>query len=222
MRERIVDAYHRNAVPIVLQARGLEVLHASAVLTPHGVVALCGVREAGKSTIAYALNLRGFPLWADDAVAFAASEKSVQAFSLPFAPRLRPAAASFFGRDHSVPQTRTCWDESSTSASVPLAAVCVLNQTPVSGIAGESRRLASAGAFTSVLTHAYSFTLQDVRRTKQMAQQYFRLVHQVPIFFELRFSSGLGNLAAIVEEIERLVIGRVSKAPFRDCMTELK
>src|SRR5215218_2395408 len=37
----ILDAYYRNVLPIVLQVRGQEALHASAVLTSRGVIALC-------------------------------------------------------------------------------------------------------------------------------------------------------------------------------------
>src|SRR5215216_4252290 len=54
-RELVVDAYYRTVLPFALQARGLEVLHASAVRMPQGVVALCALKETGKSTIAYAL-----------------------------------------------------------------------------------------------------------------------------------------------------------------------
>src|SRR5687768_1434952 len=48
---RIRDAYQRSVLPLVLQARGLEVLHASAILTHRGVLALCAMKETGKSTI---------------------------------------------------------------------------------------------------------------------------------------------------------------------------
>src|SRR5512134_3155557 len=53
-----VSRAYRDALPLVLQARGSEVLHASAVLGPRGVVALCGASGSGKSTLAYALGRR--------------------------------------------------------------------------------------------------------------------------------------------------------------------
>src|ERR687885_2742131 len=65
------DAFRRAVLPMALQVLGREVLHASAVLGPRGVVALCAVSETGKSTVAYGLSRRpGYELWADDAVAF--------------------------------------------------------------------------------------------------------------------------------------------------------
>ena len=42
------DAYRRNILPLVLQMGGTEVLHASAVTTDAGVLAICGVSGAGK------------------------------------------------------------------------------------------------------------------------------------------------------------------------------
>src|SRR5437879_6214286 len=41
--ESIHDAYHRRILPMALQVRGREVLHASAVHTAQGVIAFCGV-----------------------------------------------------------------------------------------------------------------------------------------------------------------------------------
>jgi hypothetical protein len=65
--ESVLDTFRRMVLPLALQAQGEEVLHASAVRMLQGVVALCAVSETGKSTLAYALSRRGFPLWADDA-----------------------------------------------------------------------------------------------------------------------------------------------------------
>ncbi len=66
--DSIEDTYRRGVLPLVLQLRGHEVLHASAVSTASGLLVLCGVSGTGKSTFAYGLSRRGYPLWADDAV----------------------------------------------------------------------------------------------------------------------------------------------------------
>src|SRR5690606_18526516 len=92
----IQDSYQRCVLPLVLQAAGTEVLHASAVLTPRGVLALCAESGTGKSTLAYGLSRRGYPLWADDAVAFEADETCTNAMPLPFALRLQRDAVRFF------------------------------------------------------------------------------------------------------------------------------
>ena len=81
--EVIEETYCRWVLPMVLQACGTEVLHASAVQTG-GVVALCGTSGVGKSTIAFAMSRRGHRIWADDAVAIDLSGQSLVALPLPF------------------------------------------------------------------------------------------------------------------------------------------
>jgi HPr Serine kinase C-terminal domain len=55
-----------RVLPMVAVARGYEALHAAAVETPAGVVALAGSSGAGKSTLAAELLRRGHRLVADD------------------------------------------------------------------------------------------------------------------------------------------------------------
>jgi hypothetical protein len=50
----------------ILHLRGLLVLHGSSVLTPRGALVFVGDSGAGKSTIAAAFQLRGYPLLTDD------------------------------------------------------------------------------------------------------------------------------------------------------------
>ncbi len=95
----VVDAYRRRVLPMALQVRGREILHASAITTPAGVIALCGSSLVGKSTIAFGLSRRGYDLWGDDVVAFESADEGVRAVSLPFEIRLRPTAAAFFGSE---------------------------------------------------------------------------------------------------------------------------
>ncbi|HLF57368.1 MAG TPA: hypothetical protein VI942_11035, partial [Thermoanaerobaculia bacterium] len=71
VRDALVhEHYFRANLPLALQVRGFEVLHASAVETAAGVVAFAAPKESGKSTLAFALSQRGHRLWADDAVVF--------------------------------------------------------------------------------------------------------------------------------------------------------
>lgn len=73
------DAFERSVLPMALQALGGEALHASGVLGPSGLVALCGDSGTGKSTLACALNAYGYLFWADDAVAFEVTDLGVDA-----------------------------------------------------------------------------------------------------------------------------------------------
>jgi hypothetical protein len=165
------------------------------------VIALCADSETGKSTIAYGLNSRGYALWADDLVAFEISDRGSRALSLPFTMRLRPSAAALFERE-SLKFSHIGSDEDLTSDTAPLAAICVLRRddkaAPVS-----VRSLSSAEAFAAVLSHAWSFALQDGERKRRMINNYLELVARVPIF-DIAFQPGLDKLPAILDAIEDL------------------
>jgi hypothetical protein len=205
---RIVDQYRRTVLPFAFQTRGYESLHASAVRTPGGVVALCAVKESGKSTLAFALARRGYPLWADDAVVVEVGAATVSALAVPFEIRLRPASAAHFGwraRDDGAPAPSDVAEPISL-ARAPLAALFVLER--IRGARGpahvELRRLERAEAFTAVLTHAYCFTLDHAERKALMMRQYLGLVARVPIY-ALRYPSGLDQLPGILAAIEGVI-----------------
>jgi hypothetical protein len=206
--ELVLDAYRRSVLPMALQVCGREVLHASAIRTQQGVLALCGISETGKSTIAFGLSRRGYALWADDAVPFEISGRSATVISLPFEIRLRPPAAALFdletistaaaaGKNGALPGTETSH----------LLAVCVLRRAEGAASPVAVRRLSSAQAFAAVLTHAYCFTLQDRERKRRMIRHYLDLVAGVPIF-DVCFQSGLANVPAVLDAIEQLLIAR--------------
>lgn len=66
-----------RVLPNVSIAHGREALHASAVETPLGVVALAAPSGTGKSTLAVELVRRGWPLFADDSLILEAAGKAV-------------------------------------------------------------------------------------------------------------------------------------------------
>ena len=207
-RDQIADVYYRTVLPLALQARGIEVLHASAVRMRGGIVALCGIMETGKSTIAYALSRRGHSLRADDAVPFTTSGEAVRALSLPFTIRLRPSSAAFFeterirGRPSLRPDAATPVELSPDR----LAAVFVMQRNPdeLSSAPPSVTRLTASAAFASTLTHAYCFSLRNEVERGRMMQHYLDLAARVPIF-ELRFGAGLNWLPAITAAIEDAV-----------------
>jgi hypothetical protein len=196
----VAEAYWHAALPLVLQARGSEVLHASAVLTPRGVVAFCGLSRSGKSTIAYGLHRSGYGLWADDAVALEVSGPAITALSLPFDVRLRPATAALFGLG---PRAARLADPAGSGdgarpARAALAAVCVLERTRDAAL----RILKPSAAYPNVLAHAFCFSLEDAARKRLMLERYLALVAHVPVF-ELGIPDGLGRLPEILDVLDR-------------------
>ncbi len=68
-----------RVLPNVAIASGFEALHASAVTTEHGVLALAAAAGTGKSTLALELLRRGRALFADDTVALSRGGAGVEA-----------------------------------------------------------------------------------------------------------------------------------------------
>jgi hypothetical protein len=75
-----------RVLPSVSVARGREALHASAVDTSLGVVAIAATSGTGKSTLASALIRRGWPLFADDVLTLGRGGEGVEAY--PSAPHM--------------------------------------------------------------------------------------------------------------------------------------
>lgn len=206
--ETITDEWQSTVWPTLLQIKGSEVLHASAINTASEVVAFCALSDTGKSTLAYALSRRGYGHWADDAVVVDVQPHSVQAAPLPFHARLRPASALHFGYARSrLRSGRVRREEQHAAAALPLRAICLLEQAEClpDGKAATVERLAAAEALTGVLDHAVYFSLQDPTRKRRMMQQYLRLVLQVPVF-RLRFRRGLDLLPQVVQTVEEHIL----------------
>jgi hypothetical protein len=212
--ELVRDAYRRAVLPMVMQVRGTQVLHASAVVTERGIVALCGQSGTGKSTIAVGLGCRGYRVWADDTVAFATSSSLPLAIPLPFRIQLRPAAAAFFARSPSGAPVERRRDEAERPwpRPVPLATVCVLEQVSEleDGVAAE--RLTPVSAFRAVLPHAFCFSLHDELSKRRLTEHYLQLVERVPCF-AIRFRPGLARLSTVLDAIEQTATGSQCRVP---------
>jgi hypothetical protein len=197
----IVDTFQRMVLPLALQLRGREALHASAVATPNGVLGFCATSGTGKSTFAYALNhFSGCPLWSDDVLVFDVTPSAVKATRLPFTTRLWPEVAAAFGtgtRRAALSDVCPTSDEGSD-----LAALCILvRQTSFRSDQDlEIIRLSPARAFPAILEHAHCFDLLDPERKKRMIDHYLDLVARIPVF-EIQFQSGLGRLSSLAGRV---------------------
>ena len=188
------EVYYRFALPMILQAAGAEMLHASAVQGPLGVVALCGTSGTGKSTLAFALSRKQLRHWADDSVIVLPHQQVFEALRLPFRPRVEIASSE------PVEFIRG-------TESAPLSAIVVLQRYPggiveSSDFHAEVRRLSSADAFRTVLPHIYSFILSDSKRNALMMSRYFDIASRLPVY-DLRFTPCLDALPKLCEIVEQ-------------------
>ena len=68
-----------QVIPLVLNLRGHEALHATAVLTPDGMCAFIGPTGAGKSTLAASFLFSGCPVLSDDCLVLEDSHGAILA-----------------------------------------------------------------------------------------------------------------------------------------------
>jgi hypothetical protein len=201
------DAYCHAALPVALHFFGCEVLHASAVRTARGVVAFCARSETGKSTMAGALGARGYPLWADDAVALDHDDDEhggtpIRTMLLPFNLRLRRPSAQYFGQEDRAVGKQA--DREFTTS--PLAALCILERSRESHRDVEIRRLAPDETFVALLPHAFCFSLNDPARKRAMLKFYLKMATRTPAF-SVSFAPGFERLPVILDEIEAALPG---------------
>jgi hypothetical protein len=96
----------------LLQRRRVSALHASAVCLAEHAVVLCGHSEAGKSTTAAALAMRGVPILCDDIAALVRQENSF--YVEPAYPRIclwPNAVRDLFGAPDALPRLTPTWEK---------------------------------------------------------------------------------------------------------------
>jgi hypothetical protein len=76
-----------HVFPLVLNLRGEDALHATAVVTPHGVCAFTGETGTGKSTLAASFAQAGYPVVSDDCLVIA--ERDGRLLAVPAYPGVR-------------------------------------------------------------------------------------------------------------------------------------
>jgi hypothetical protein len=123
-------------IPTVAVLRGYEALHASALQTPHGAIALLAPSGTGKTTLALELMARGCRLIGDDILALSAGEEGVLAHPAPPHMNLDPEAADHAAREGLVESLACLGEEQwvtarqSATEARPLSAVFLLARSP--------------------------------------------------------------------------------------------
>ena len=189
----IQDTVYRVVYPLALQALGCEVLHASAVHTSRGVVALAARSGTGKSTLAHVLAQSSkCTLWADDAVVFDLTGSRVRAAPVPFRLRLLPDAAQRFPAADAGPAV--------DPSAVELAAIVLLERSREAEGGLAIVRLPPLQAFQQLLPHAYAFSLREAERRTQMVGHYVRIASEVPIY-QVSIPHGLEQLPRVAKRL---------------------
>jgi hypothetical protein len=85
--ETLQHLLFNQVLPLVINLKGGEALHASSVLVPGGAIAFTGATGLGKSTVSGSFVSAGFSLLSDDCLAL--QEKEEMVFAFPGHPGLR-------------------------------------------------------------------------------------------------------------------------------------
>jgi hypothetical protein len=189
------SVFERFLQPIVLQAMGHTVLHASGILAPSGAIVFCGVSGSGKSTLAYGLGQAGCRQFADDAVVINTSPADITVSPLPFVPRLRQPAAEALGNR---PEPRVAFCDS--DAAPRLAAIVLLAQDPAMDTAVRVQPIPPHKAFAQVLTHAHSFDPDSPAEAARLSRDYLDLVARVPVV-GLRYKPDFSKFERLVASV---------------------
>ncbi len=205
-----------QVVPLVVNLKGGEALHASAVQKPEGAVAFCGLSGSGKSTLAASFLRAGCPLLSDDCLVLElAPEGVVQAVASYPGLRLgRNTLTRLFGMAEGHPRVAHYTDKRRMAIPARQRDYCAKTQ-PLRRIYLLSdpaeakdergvtiRRLSLRDGLMGLVRSAFRLDIQDRNMLKRQLLFLERVVKTVPVR-RLCFSRELELLPAVHEAIER-------------------
>jgi hypothetical protein len=195
-----------------LRQRGTVTLHASSLSIQGNAIALVGEAEAGKSTTAAALALRGWPVLGEDVCALADSEGQYQV--LPGYPRvcLWPDSVNFlFLSPDALPLMVSGWEKrflpldgsraKSATSPAPLAAIFLLAERSTQDSAPSIEPISQREALLRLVQNTYMNWYLDGRQRAEEFDVLTRLVASIPCFTVIPSSdpARLSALAGLIE-----------------------
>ena len=192
---RFRDSFERRLQPLILQARGYQALHGSAVVEDGAATAFVGRSGSGKSTLAYALHTDRCRQIADDAVVLDPGVRPPLVLSIPFRPQLKGPAATLRAEDDRTP-------DNDVARRDPLALVVVLRQDISAGAEPRLVRLDGPAACVTLLTHAHVF--DPAADPAGLVEAYASIADATPVF-ELAYRPVLAELHTLVRACRALI-----------------
>jgi hypothetical protein len=190
-------------------AGGLVPLHASAIETPAGIVALVGQSGSGKSTLCAAAVLAGYPYVADEITAVSPDDLTVRPFHRPIG--LRRGGAAALGIDY--PEQRTDPDDGAPLRHVhpwvvagPLSSGGTLTVIVIVSRAEQATPTISPIEGPAALVELAQHTVLDDDQLAAGFAGLDHIVRRVPIA-RLDFDTPNEGVALIAEIVAELVAG---------------
>ena len=216
--ETIRHLFLDHVIPPLLNLRGREALHASAIGIAAGACAFIGMSGQGKSTLASAFHVIGYPILCDDCLVLKDDPDAV--LVEPAYPGLRlwdDSRAVFFGSQRSTlpvshynhkRRISTPGSDSVCGESFPLRRIYSLlrNDAAQATTNPVMEPLSIRDAFVELISYAFRLDLSDQAMLLRQMQVFERVANEVPVR-RLHLSNDLGMLPAardlILQDIER-------------------
>lgn len=196
-----------QVIPVVLSRRESVVLHASAVLTPHGVIAFAGKSGQGKSTLAASFAQKGYALLSDDCLVLRAEHGGWTA--LPSYPgvRLWPSTAEALVRGGADTAVVAHYSSKQRISNVDLVPF-VDKPAPIRRLfflADEDshvsiQKLSPGRAFVSLVEFTYNLDIEDPTVLRRQFEAVGQLTAEVPAY-AIRYPRQFASLPAVWETI---------------------
>jgi len=206
----------------VLRRRGVTPLHASAVCVAGKAVVFCGDAQAGKSTTAAALGLRGVPVLCEDIAALRLADNRY--WVEPGYPRVclwPDSVAKLLGRGDALPLLTPNWEKRYLPLDgvlarfqrerCPVGAVYMLAERAAEEHATRVEKMTSKEALLELVQNTYMNWLPDREQRAREFEALTQLVAQVPVRRMVAHCDGRGMddlCRVILADAESLPTGR--------------
>lgn len=209
VRHLLID----QVLPLVINLRGREALHATAIATPYGVCAFTGRAGSGKSTLAASFVLSGYPLVCDDCLTLTPGKTIMAVAGYPglrlwqdSIQGLRARSRHLKGGSEDAGKSR--WRDRPRAVSFspktrPLVRVYLLRRARGHSTSAVIRDLAPARALMGLLQAAYRLDITD----HVMLNRQFHFLSRV---------AGLVSVRQLVVPDSFSALGDVKKAILDD------
>jgi hypothetical protein len=210
--ETIRHLFLDQVIPPLLNLRGREALHASAVGIAGCACAFIGISGQGKSTLASAFHVAGYPLLCDDCLVL--NENAAQLMVEPAYPGLRlwdDSRSLLFGQmrptlpvSHYNQKRRIATPAPEYPTLLPLRCIYSLLRDEKDGLTTTPliESLSIRDAFMELVLHAFRLDLTDQAMILRQMRLLERVANEVPMK-RLRLPNDLEALPAVRELILR-------------------
>jgi hypothetical protein len=202
--EALQDYLLGQVLSFVMLVRGVEPLHATAVVVEGGAVAFLGDCGYGKSTLGSSFVCENHPLLTDDVLVL--EKCGQQMLAHPGMPRIKLCGSMFQGRE-GTPMNRFTHKtifalnaQEHQMSAIPLRALYVLSPPRNRTCKLTLRRMSERKAFLSVLKNTFNDVLLNPRRLKRQFEFAATVATHVPVK-SLSYPRTLSALPAVLQAV---------------------